>query len=164
VRNYNYADSTGYVYNSVDDYSKTMERYVAYGGYQFNLNNIELKPYLSIGYFNSNIDKGSFTGIGMTGKLHLPYGANVFVSTEYDKTIGGKSKLNNTADKDVKDIWEVSAGVSKKIDFVEIYLKAYYREHKLDAVVSGDLGGGIIYRTTVDYKLKSTGLMIGLNF
>jgi hypothetical protein len=100
----------------------------------------------------------------VVGKFNLPYGFGVFASTEYDKTFGGKSKLDNTVDKDVKDIWEVSVGVGKKINFAEIYLKTYYREHKLNSIVEGDLGGGTTYRTVVDHKLKSTGLMIGLNF
>jgi hypothetical protein len=165
TRTYYYADSTGYTESGTLHYSRTLERYLAYAGYEFNLNNVELKPYASLGYFNSNADKGNFVGLGITGKLNLPYGFGVFASTEYDKTFGGKSKWDNVVDKDIKDIWEVSAGVSKKINFAEIYLKTYYREHKLNTTNAGDLGGGVTYNQSINnYKFKSTGLMIGLNF
>jgi hypothetical protein len=67
--------------------------------------------------------------------------------------------------KDIKDIWEVSVGVSKKINFAEVYLKTYYREHKLNATEAGVDSNGIAYNQSVNnYKFKSTGLMIGLNF
>jgi hypothetical protein len=164
TRNYNYTDSAGNSSSSTGDYSKVMERYFAYGGYQFNLNNVELKPYLSAGYFNTNADKGDFIGLGMTGKLHLPYGTSVFASAEYDKAIGGKVKDPSAVDKDVKGIWEVSAGVGKKIGFAEVYLKTYYREHKVNATLEGNLGGGTTYTTAMNYKLKVAGLMVGLNF
>lgn len=163
--NYYYSDNTGYTTNGTNSYSKTLERYFAYAGYQFNLNNIEIKPYVSFGYFNSNDDKGDFTGLGLTGKLNLPYGFGVFLGGEYDKTFNGKSKWNNVVDKDIKDMWEISTGISKKIPFGEFYVKTYYREHKLNTTNSGDLGGGVTYNdTTNNYKFKATGLMIGLNF
>jgi len=165
TRTYHFADSTGYTESGTLPYSKTLERYLAYAGYEFNLNNVELKPYASLGYFNYNADKGNFVGLGITGKLNLPYGFGVFLGGEYDKTFGGKIKWDNVVDKDIKDIWEVSAGVSKKINFAEIYLKTYYREHKLSDTEAGDLGGKITYNQSINnYKLKSTGLMIGLNF
>jgi len=146
------------------DYSVVLERYLAYVGYQFNLNNVELKPYASIGYFNSNLDKGNFVGLGLTGKLHLPYGVGVFASVEYDKTFGGKSKYEYAVDKDIKDIWEVSAGVSKKINFAETYIKAYYREHKINNTHVGNLGTPITYTWDTNYKFKITGIMVGMNF
>jgi hypothetical protein len=164
TRDYNYADSTGYTYNSVSNYSKTMERYLVYGGYQFNLSNVELKPYLSAGYFNTNADKGNFAGIGVAGKVHLPYGTSVFASAEYDKVIGGKVKDPDATDKDVKGIWEISAGIGKKIGFADVYVKTYYREHQINATLEGDLGDGTTYKTAMDHKLKVAGLMIGLNF
>jgi hypothetical protein len=165
TRTYYYADSTGYTESGTLPYSRVLERYLAYAGYEFNLNNVELKPYATIGYFNYNADKGNFVGLGITGKLNLPYGFGIFASAEYDKTFGGKSKWDDVVDKDIKDIWEVSVGISKKINFTEIYLKTYYREHKLNATEAGDLGGGITYNQSINnYKLKSTGLMIGLNF
>jgi hypothetical protein len=165
TREYYYADSTGYTDSGTLPYSRTLERYLAYAGYQFNLNNVELKPYASLGYFNSNADKGNFVGLGIAVKLNLPYGFGVFASAEYDKTFGTKSKWNDIVSKDIKDIWEVSAGVSKKINFAEIYLKTYYREHKLNATESGDLGGGVTYNAFYNnYKFKITGLMVGVNF
>ena len=165
TRTYYYADSTGYTGSGTLHYSRTLERYLAYAGYQFNLNSVELKPYASVGYFNSNADKGNFVGLGLTGKINLPYGFGVFASTEYDKTFGGKIKWDDVVSKDVKDIWEVSVGVSKKINFAEVYLKTYYREHKLNGTEAGDLGGGVTYNQSVNnYKFKSAGLMIGLNF
>jgi hypothetical protein len=162
---YYYADNTGYTASGTTPYSQTLERYLAYAGYEFNLNNVELKPYTSLGYFNSNVDKGNFVGLGITGKVNLPYGFGAFVSAEYDKTFGGKSKWNDTVDKDIKDTWEVGVGVSKKINFAEVYLKTYYREHKFNTTNAGNLSGGATYNESVNnYKLKSTGLMIGLNF
>jgi hypothetical protein len=101
----------------------------------------------------------------VTGKLNLSHGFGVFLGGEYDRTFGGKSKWNDTVDKDIKDIWEISGGVSKKLSFGEIYLKAYHREHKLNTTNAGDLGGGITYKESVnDYEFKTTGLMIGLDF
>jgi hypothetical protein len=165
TRIYYYASSTGYTESGTLLYSRTLERYLAYAGYEFNLSNLKLKPYASLGYFNSNADKGNFVGLGITGKLNLPHGFGVFVSAEYDKTFGSKSKWNDTVSKDIKDIWEVSVGVSKKINFAEIYLKTYYREHKLNTTNAGDLGDGVTYNDSTDnYKFKVTGLMIGLNF
>jgi hypothetical protein len=166
--NDNISDNQGNTFTNTETYSIVLERYFAYAGYQFNLNNVELKPYASVGYFNSNKDKGNFVGIGITGKLNLPYGFGVFASTEYDKTFGGKGKnwdnWNNIIDKDIKDTWEVSAGVSKKINFAEIYLKTYYREHKGDVTFTGNFSGGTTYVQNTNYKFKISGVMIGLNF
>jgi hypothetical protein len=158
------SDNQGNTFTNTETYSIVLERYLAYAGYEFNLNNVELKPYATIGYFNSNLDKGNFVGLGITGKLNLPYGFGVFASTEYDKTFGGKSKWDNVVDKDIKDTWEVSAGVSKKINFAEIYLKTYYREHKGDVTFIGNLSGGTTYTQNTNYKTKISGVMIGLNF
>jgi hypothetical protein len=164
TRIYYYANSTPYAEIGTRPYSRTLERYLAYAGYEFRLSNLELKPYTSFGYFNSNTDKGIFVGLGAVGKLNLPHGFGIFASTEYDKTFGAKSKWDDTVSKDIKDIWEVSAGISKKINFAEIYLKTYYREHKLNTTNTGDVGG-VTYNESVDnYKFKATGLMIGLNF
>jgi len=161
---YYFTDNTGYTESGSPPYSRTLERYLVYAGYQFNLNNIELKPYASLGYFNSNVDKGDFVGFGITGKFNLPHGFGVFLGSEYDKTFSNKSKWNDTVNKDIKDIWEVSIGVSKKINFAETYIKAYYREHKLSTTNAGDLGDGVTYINSINYKFKITGLMIGLNF
>jgi len=161
--NYYISDNQGNTFTNVETYSEVLERYLAYAGYQFNLNNVELKPYASLGYFNSNVDKGNFVGLGITGKLNLPCGFGVFASTEYDKTFGGKSKFNGTIDKDIKDTWETSVGVSKKISFAETYIKAYYREHKGDTTFTGDVLG-MTYTQNTNYKIKVSGVMIGLNF
>jgi hypothetical protein len=161
TRIYYYADSTGYTESGTFPYSRVLDRYLAYAGYRFNLNNVELKPYVSAGYFNSSRDEGNFVGLGLKGKVNLPHGFGIFVSAEYDKTFGGKGKWDDTVSKDIKYIWEASAGVSKKINFAEIYLKTYYREHKLKA----NLGDGVTYNLTLDnYKYKISGIMIGLNF
>jgi opacity protein-like surface antigen len=145
-------------------YSLTLERYLAYAGYDLKLNSLELKPYASIGYFNSNLDKGDFAGVGLIGKLNLPYGFGVFASAEYDKTFGGKTRVRDAIGKDIKDTWEISAGISKKISFAETYVKAYYREHKSSATFTRTFSDGTPYTQTSNYDLKISGIMIGLNF
>jgi hypothetical protein len=162
--NDNISDNQGNNYTIVRTYSLTLERYLAYAGYDFRLNSLELKPYASLGYFNTtSIDKGNFAGVGMVAKLNLPHGFGVFLGGEYDKTFGGKSKAKNTIDKDIKDTWEVSAGISKKIPFAEAYIKTYYREHKGDILYT-DLSNGITYTQNLNYDLKISGIMMGLNF
>ncbi|WP_299228997.1 hypothetical protein [Sulfurihydrogenibium sp.] len=72
--NVDVSDNQGDTFTNTDTYSIVLEKYLAYAGYQFNLNSVELKPYATLGYFNSNLDKGNFVGLGITGKLNLPYG------------------------------------------------------------------------------------------
>jgi hypothetical protein len=158
------SNNQGNNFTNTVPYSMTLERYSAYAGYEFNLSNLKLKPYASVGYFNSSLDKGNFIGLGAVGKLNLPRGFGIFASTEYDKTFGGKTKFKNAIDKDIKDTWEASVGVSKKINFAEIYLKIYYREHKGNAIFTEDLSGGATCTQTSNYKFKVSGVMIGLNF
>jgi hypothetical protein len=162
--NYNEIRSNGYTSSGTYDYVRILERYLVYAGYQFNINNVELKPYTSLGFYSYHTDKGNFVGLGLTGKINLPHGFGAFVSTEYDKTFNGKSRLSNVTNKDIKDIWEVSAGISKKINFAEIYLKTYHREHKGSDTEVYPNGYGYTVTDSGNYKYKISGIMIGLNF
>jgi hypothetical protein len=144
----NASDNQGNTFAATRTYSLVLERYSTYAGYEFKLNNLELKPYASVGYFNSNLDKGNFAGLGVVSKLNLPYGFSVFLGGEYDKTFGGKTKVENAVDKNIKDTWEVSIGASKKISFAETYIKAYYREHKGDVTDTGGSNGTSYTQTT----------------
>lgn len=162
--NYNLIYSNGYTYSDTFNYVRILERYLVYTGYQFNVNNVELRPYTSLGFYNYHTDKGNFVGLGLTGKINLPHGFGIFASTEYDKIFNGKYRLGSVANKDIKDIWEVSAGISKKINFAEIYLKAYHREHKASVTEVYSDGYGNTDTSNTNIKYKISGIMIGLNF
>jgi hypothetical protein len=161
-RNIIYSD--GDTYSDSFNYVRILERYLVYAGYQFNLNNVELRPYTSLGFYSYHTDKGNFVGLGLTGKINLPYGFGIFASTEYDKIFNGKYRLGSVTNKDIKDIWEVSAGISKKINFAEIYLKTYYREHNASITEVYSYGYGITDTSNTNIKYKISGIMIGLNF
>jgi hypothetical protein len=153
-----------YVFGFKGDYSRVLARYDFYAGYKLNLSNLELKPYISYGYLDSSIDKGTIAGIGISGKVNLPHGFNVFLGGEYDKTISGESKWADTVSKDIKDTWDVYTGVGKKIKYGELYIKAFYREHKANTVNAGGLCNGISYKLFVNSDIKVSGIMVGFNF